>query len=314
MVISAVEQDKRTVGERSAKRSPAGAGRPKRSRTRWLWFILPSLVLVLVFFVVPFLLNVPFAFTQWTAYSPVISFNGISNFEFLWQNGTLQNAVVVTLAYAVVAMGVQNVFAMALALTLRNTTRTNSFFRSIFFLPVLISPLAAGFIWRGIVDPQGPLNSAISAIIPGFDYAWLGHPVSALVTVAFIDGWKWSGIATLVYIAGLNSIPDELMEAAQLDGAGPWKRFWRISFPLLAPAFTFNIATTLIGALSAYDVIASTTSGGPGNSTTTINFALQQQFGSSFYGTASSLGLTVTALVIAIAVPLVIWLRKREVA
>ncbi|KHL04726.1 carbohydrate ABC transporter permease, partial [Sinomonas humi] len=197
---------------------------------------------------------------------------------------------------------------------LRKTTAVNSLFRSIFFLPVLISPLAAGFIWRAIVDPSGPMNQVIGLVIPGFNYAWLGHPVSALVTVAFIDGWKWSGIATLVYIAGLNSIPDSLLEAAELDGAGPWKRFWKVSFPLLAPAFTFNIATTLIGALSAYDVIASTTSGGPGNSTTTLNVALQQQFGSSFYGTASSLSLTVTVIVIAITVPLVSWLRRREVA
>ncbi|MFJ4166906.1 carbohydrate ABC transporter permease [Microbacterium sp. NPDC089698] len=313
MVISAVEANEQSAGGRRVRRSPAGASRGRRP-VRWFWFLLPALALVLVFFIVPFVLNIPFAFTQWTAYSPEIKFNGLDNFLFLWKNGTLGNAVVVTLAYAVIAMAVQNGIAMSLALTLRKTTRINSVYRSIFFLPVLISPLAAGFIWRGIVDPQGPLNAVIAWIVPGFDYAWLGHPISALVTVAFIDGWKWSGIATLVYIAGLNSIPDELMEAASLDGAGPWKRFWRISFPLLAPAFTFNIATTLIGALSAYDVIASTTSGGPGNSTTTINVALQQQFGSSFYGTASSLGLTVTILVIAIAVPLVSWLRKREVA
>jgi raffinose/stachyose/melibiose transport system permease protein len=313
MVISAVEANEQSAGGRRTRRSPAGAGRGRRP-VRWIWFLLPALVLVLVFFIVPFVLNIPFAFTQWTAYSPEITFNGFDNFIYLWNNGTLGNAVVVTLVYAVVAMTVQNGIAMTLALALRKTSRINSVYRSIFFLPVLISPLAAGFIWRGIVDPQGPLNAAISVVVPGFDYAWLGHPVSALLTVAFIDGWKWSGIATLVYIAGLNSIPDELMEAASLDGAGPWKRFWRISFPLLAPAFTFNIATTLIGALSAYDVIASTTSGGPGNSTTTINVALQQQFGSSFYGTASSLGLTVTVLVIVIAVPLVSWLRKREVA
>ncbi|KHK98801.1 ABC transporter permease [Microbacterium mangrovi] len=314
MVISAVEKNEQSAGVRPTVRTPAGAGRNRRRPVRWIWFLIPSLVLVLIFFITPFVLNIPFAFTQWTAYSPDIKFNGLDNFAFLWQNGTLQSAVVVTLIYAVVAMTVQNVTALSLALALRKTTRINSVYRSIFFLPVLISPLAAGYIWRGLVDPQGPLNAVIAVVIPGFQYAWLGHPVSALVTVAFIDGWKWSGIATLVYIAGLNSIPDELMEAAQLDGAGPFKRFWRISFPLLAPAFTFNIATTLIGALSAYDVIASTTSGGPGNATTTINVALQQQFGLSFYGTASALGLTVTMLVIVIAVPLVFWLRRREVA
>jgi multiple sugar transport system permease protein/raffinose/stachyose/melibiose transport system permease protein len=267
-----------------------------------------------LFFVLPFLLNVPFAFSQWSSYSDAIPFVGFDNFALLWNGGALGGAIRATLAYAVVAMVAQNVVALSLALALRETTRTNTFFRSLYFLPVLISPLAAGYIWRGIVDPAGPLNEAIGTLISGFDFAWLGHPVSALVTVAFVDGWKWSGIATLVYIAGLNSIPDSVEEAALVDGANAWTRFWRIAFPLLAPAFTFNITTTLVGAMSAYDVIAAATRGGPGTSTTTLNVALQQQFSYGYFGTAATLSLTVTLLVVAVAVPLVWWLRKREIA
>jgi multiple sugar transport system permease protein/raffinose/stachyose/melibiose transport system permease protein len=265
-----------------------------------------------VFFVVPFVLNVPFAFSQWSSYRDEIPFVGFDNFVLLWNNGALWGAIKVTMVYAVVAMAVQNTVALSLALALRDTTRLNSFFRSVFFLPVLISPLAAGYIWRGIVDPAGPLNAAIAVVIPGFDHAWLGHPTTALITVAFVDGWKWSGIATLVYIAGLNSIPNSLMEAAALDGANAWQRFWCITRALLAPAFTFNIVTTLVGALSAYDVIAAATGGGPGTATTTLNVAVQQQFSYGYFGTASTLSLTITLLVIAVAVPLVWWLQRRE--
>jgi raffinose/stachyose/melibiose transport system permease protein len=307
MVISSIEVNNAPhKGARRSRRAPRGG--------RWTWFLLPSLVLVGFFFVLPFVLNVPFAFSQWSSYSNAIPFVGFDNFVFLWNNGALGGAITTTLAYAVVAMIVQNTVALSLALALRETTRINTFFRSLFFLPVLISPLAAGYIWRGIVDPAGPMNAVIASVIPGFDYAWLGHPMSALVTVAFVDGWKWSGIATLVYIAGLNSIPASLMEAASLDGANAWQRFWRVSFPLLAPAFTFNVVTTLVGALSAYDVIAAATSGGPGTATTTLNVAVQQQFSYGYFGTASTLSLTVTLLVVAVAVPLVWWLRKREVA
>lgn len=295
----------RTTGPRRSRRGPRGGG--------WVWFLLPSLVLVGVFFVLPFLLNVPFAFSQWSSYRDEIPFVGFDNFEMLWRNGALGGAIRVTVIYAVIAMTVQNVAALSLALALRETSRINSFFRSVFFLPVLISPLAAGYIWRGIVDPAGPLNGAIARIVPGFDYAWLGNPNSALFTVAFVDGWKWSGIATLVYIAGLNSIPESLMEAASIDGANAWQRFWHIRFALLAPAFTFNIVTTLVGALSAYDVIAAASGGGPGTSTTTLNVAVQQQFSYGYFGTASTLSITVTLLVVAVAVPLVWWLRKREV-
>lgn len=302
--IDATTRPKR--GPRRLLRGPRGRG--------WIWFLLPSLVLVGCFFVLPFLLNVPFAFSQWSSYSDAIPFVGFDNFALLWESGALGGAIKITIAYAVVAMVVQNVVALSLAVNLRETTKTNTFFRALYFLPVLISPLAAGYIWRGIVDPAGPLNVAIGAFIPGFDYAWLGHPVSALVTVAFVDGWKWSGIATLVYIAGLNSIPASIEEAALVDGANAWTRFRRITLPLLAPAFTFNITTTLVGAMSAYDVIAAATRGGPGTSTTTLNVALQQQFSYGYFGTAATLSLTVTVLVVAVAVPLVWWLRKREIA
>lgn len=306
MVISAVENTQHQEGSRRSRRDPRGRG--------WAWFAVPSLVLVGVFFVLPFILNVPFAFSQWSSYSQNIPFVGVDNFVFLWNNGTLGGAIWTTVAYAVIAMTVQNVVALSLAVALRDSNRVNSFFRSLFFLPVLISPLAAGYIWRGIVDPVGPLNDALGLFLPGFDFAWLGNPVSALFVVAFIDGWKWSGIATLVYIAGLNSIPASISEAAEIDGANAWARFWRVSFPLLAPAFTFNIVTTLVGALSTYDVIAAATAGGPGTATTTLNVAVQQQFSYGYFGTASTLSLTVTVLVVAIAVPLVWWLRRREVA
>lgn len=292
-----------------------GRGKPRSRWGRgWVWFALPSLVLVTVFFVVPFLLNIPFAFSSWSGYTDAIDFVGFDNWVTLWDAGILGPAIGLTLVYAVIAMTVQNTVALSLAVALRDTTRLNGFFRSLFFLPVLISPLAAGYIWRAMVAPNGVLNGFIQIFVPGFDFAWLGDPVMALVTVAFVDAWKWSGIATLVYIAGLNAIPASLLEAAEIDGAGAWKRFWRISFPLLAPAFTFNVVTTLIGALSAFDIIASMTAGGPGVATRLLNVAVQQQFGQSYFGTASALSLTVTLLVILFAVPLVAWLRKREVA
>lgn len=271
-------------------------------------------MLLTIFFLLPFLLNIPFAFSSWSGYSETIQFVGLSNFDVLWVRGILGNAVMLTVVYAVISMIIQNSVSLGLALALQDTTVANTIFRSLLFLPVLISPLAAGYIWRAIVSQEGPLNAAISTIVPGFDHVWLGDPLSALVIVAFVEAWKWSGLATLVYIAGLNSIPRSMLEAAEIDGANRWQRFWRVVFPLLAPAFTFNVVTTLIGALNAYDVIASTTAGGPGNGTVTLNVAMQQQFGLGYFGSASSLSLLVTVLVVTFAVPLVLWLRRREVA
>jgi raffinose/stachyose/melibiose transport system permease protein len=279
-----------------------------------LWFALPAFLFVGVFFVAPLILNIPLSFSNWTTYRTAIVWNGLANFNGLYRQGYLINAIWITVAYSVIAMLVQNVVSLSLAYALREATLLNGFFRSLFFLPVLISPLAVGYIWRGILDPAGPIDSFISIFVPGgFHYSWLGNTSTALPAVAFVDAWKWIGLTTLVYIAGINSVPRELHEAARMDGASGWQTFWRITFPLLAPAFTFNIAVTLIGAFSAFDVIQATTGGGPGSSTRSINVLLRVQWGMGNFGAGSALGLIVTVMVIVVAIPLVGYLRRREV-
>lgn len=289
---------------------PAG----REARPALSLFALPSIALVGLFFLVPFLANGVFAFVRWTGYSDTLRWTGLTNFALLNQLGILGHAIRITVIYAVVSMVVQNTVGLTLATALQKTNRVNTVFRSMFFVPVLMSPLAAGYIWSAVLSPDGPANGFASAVLPGsYHYAYLGHDVSALVTVACIDAWKWSGLATLVYIAGLNRIPAQLTEAAFVDGAGTWRRFWSIKFPLLAPAVTFNVVITLVGAFSALDAVFATTGGGPGDATTLLNVALYDQYGQSYFGQASALGLVVTLLVVVTAVPLIGWLRRREV-
>jgi multiple sugar transport system permease protein/raffinose/stachyose/melibiose transport system permease protein len=304
------------VGDEAGRGPLAGGARIARAfrRRSRLWFTLPSILLVLVFFAGPFVANTIFAFLNWTGYSNTISWAGLSNFKLVNELGILKHAIVVTLIYAITTMTVQNAVSLPLATALQETNRVNTVFRSLFFIPVLISPLAAGYIWAAVLSPQGPFNAFLSVIVPGgFHYSWLGNNLSALITVAAIDAWKWTGLVTLVYIAGLSRIPRTLIEAATLDGAGAWRRFWSIKFPLLAPAFTFNVVVTLVGALSAFDVIMSTTGGGPGDATTVLNIAVYGQYGHGYFGTASALSLVVSILAIGSAVPLMAWLRRREV-
>jgi multiple sugar transport system permease protein/raffinose/stachyose/melibiose transport system permease protein len=298
----------------AVSRAPAGARRSWHSRDTWWLLALPSILLVAAFFVLPFLLNIRFAFTDWNSYSDVINWNGLDNFQVLIKQHILFESVRYTLIYAVVAMVVQNAVSLTLALALQDTNPLNSVFRSLFFLPVLISAVAGGYIWFAMLAPNGPFNQAIALVIPGFGHAWFGEVSTALVTIAFVDAWKWSGIATLVYIAGLNAIPHEVVEAATIDGATAWQRFWRVRFPLLAPAFTFTVVTTLLGAISAYDIPAATTRGGPGTATMVLNLAMAQQWTGGFFGTGSALSLTVTVIVVVIAIPLVMFLRRREVS
>jgi len=268
-----------------------------------------------IFFAVPFLANAGLSVTQWTGFSSRISFNGIDNFSTLGKLGILGNATLLTIVFAVVTMAGQNVVALALAKALQRSGKVNTFFRSLFFLPVLFSPLAAGYIWAALLAPSGPVNQMISLIVPGdFHFAWLGESGSAIIVVALIDAWKWSGLVTLVYISGLNAISGSIIEASVLDGAGAVRRFWSVEFPLLAPAFTFNIVLTLVGSFNALDVIFATTKGGPGDATSVLNVAVYAQYGQGLFGTSSALSFIIALLVIVTAVPLLLFLRKREVA
>ena len=282
-------------------------------RQRWWPFVVPALFMTAAFFLLPFLLNAYFAFTQWTGFSSVIAFNGFENFTNLIDSGILLTAIRVTVTYAFVAMVMQNVISLGLALLMQHSNRINSFFRALYFLPVLISPLAAGYIWSAILEPSGPLNQAVALVVPGFDFAWPGDQTSALVAVAFVDVWKWSGIVTLVYIAGLNAIPRSLVEAATIDGASAWRTFWSVKFRLLAPAFTFSVVVSFLGALNAFDIVQATTQGGPGDATSVLNVALYRQYAGGFFGMASAVSLTITILVVVLGVPLIAYLRRREV-
>jgi len=276
---------------------------------------VPGLILIILFFVLPFTFGSIFAFVDWTSYREELRWAGFDNFRLIGELGVLSHAVKVTAIFAFAVMVIQNFVSLSLAVALQKSSKINSVFRTLFFIPVLMSPLAAGYIWSAILRPEGPLNQLISIVVPGeFDYAWLGHETSALLSVAAIESWKWSGLVTLVYIAGLNGVPTSVLEAAKIDGASAWQRFWRVKFPLMAPAFTFNVVVSLVGSLSAFDVIMSTTNGGPGNATSVLNVALYQQYSQGFFGTSSAISLVVTLLVLCTAVPLVAWLRRREVS
>ncbi|HEY0119394.1 MAG TPA: sugar ABC transporter permease [Cellulomonas sp.] len=292
-----------------------GSPRTARSRRRTyrLWFALPAILLVACFFVVPFVANAILSFTRWTGFSSKIRFNGLQNFRQMLELGILGHAILVTIGFAITTMLVQNVVGLAFAKSLQQSSRLNSVFRTIFFIPVLMSPLAAGYIWSAVLDPHGPVNAFLSLFVPGdVTFSWLGSTSTALWTVGFVDGWKWSGLVTLVYIAGLNSIPRSVLEASVLDGASAWRRFRSVEIPLLAPSFTFNIVVTLVGSFSALDVIFATTKGGPGDATSVLNVAVYRQYGQGLFGTSSSLSFMIAILVIVTSVPLIRYLRKRE--
>ncbi len=278
-----------------------------RARAGTAGFLLPALVVVAVFYLIPNLLNFALAFTDWSAYKDTIAFTGLANLRELLQEGALSTGLRVTVIYAVVVMIAQNLAGLLLAFALEKPGRLHAFFRAAFFLPVLISPLAAGYVFKALLADDGPLNRAA-----GIEVSWLGSTTWTIVVVALVNAWKFMGVNMLVYIAGLNAIPGELLESARTDGASRWRIIRSVQLPLLAPAITFNFVTTLIGAFNTFDIVFAMTNGGPGDSTQVLNMFIQQQYAQGYYGYSISMGLLLLLLVCAVAFPLLLTLRRRE--
>jgi raffinose/stachyose/melibiose transport system permease protein len=219
----------------------------------------------------------------------------------------------ITLVYAVLVAIFQNLFGLLLALLLERDTRVNRFARVAFFVPVIMSALAVGYIFQALLKPDGGLNGLLSAVLPGqVDVAWLGSTTWTIVVVALVHSWKWMGLSMLIFLAGLKTINEDLLEAARLDGASTWDVFRRIKFPLLAPAVTFNVATALLGSMNGFDVVQATTEGGPGGTTELLNIFIFRTFGQGLFAQATTMSLMLFLMVALLAFPVIALLRKRE--
>lgn len=278
-----------------------------------LRFLIPAGVMLAIFFLVPTVMNFIYAFTDWSAFKSRINFNGFQNFITLFSNGILLKDIRITIVYAVCIAVFQNTFGLMLALLLEEDTHLNRFARVMFFIPVIMSALAVGYIWQAILKTGGALDQILSAVFGhSMVTGLLGNTTWAIVVVAAIQGWKWMGLSMLIFLAGLKTIDTDVLEAARIDGANKFQVFRSIKFPLLAPAFTFNVATSLLGSLNGFDMVQAMTKGGPGGSTEILNIFVWRTFGQGLYSQSTTMSLVLFILVAVIALPLIYFLRRRE--
>jgi multiple sugar transport system permease protein/raffinose/stachyose/melibiose transport system permease protein len=308
----------RLEGRRTAVTPPPRAAAPRLGRTHRRhdhpnWFLFPALAVLIAFFFVPTLFNFFYAFTDWSSFKSSINFIGGDNFASLLSNGSLVNDLRITLVYAILVAVFQNLFGLILALVLENDTRVNRIARVAFFVPVVMSALAVGYIFQALLKPDGALNGILSTLL-GHDVqiAWLGSTTWALLVVSLIHAWKWMGLSMLIYLAGLKTIGMDVLEAARIDGSSWWQTFRQIRFPLLAPAVTFNVATSLLGSMNGFDIVQATTKGGPGGTTELLNIFIFRTFGQGLFAQATTMSLTLFLMVTILAFPVIYILRKRE--
>ncbi|MDB5506258.1 MAG: Multiple sugar transport system permease protein [Devosia sp.] len=240
---------------RPARRSRSGSKGARKYAH--LWFVLPGLLFFLAFMIYPALFALYVSTTGWTGLGNEFPFVGLDNFAKALTAPTFYRAASNNLIMFAVILIVQHTIGLFLAVQLNAKPRFMEFYRTVLFLPVIFSLVATGFIWTLMLSPHiGFINPVLKDLGLGFlAKNWLSDITWALPTVIFVQAWQGLGWAVIIYLSGLQNIPEEMTQAAEIDGASAWQTFWRITFPMLSPATTALTILTFIGTFRAFDVV-----------------------------------------------------------
>jgi multiple sugar transport system permease protein len=286
----------------------------KPERAAYL-FISPSLLVLLLFTVVPVLASLVISLLKMDIFLQNISFLGFANYAKLWHDERFWNALRNTVYFAGVEMPCQIAVALLVAAAVADNTRLRKLMRSVFFLPSICSMTAIGIIWSFLLDPQlGAYPYYLTKLgLPALGF--LRDPALAMPSVIVLTLWRNFGYTMIVLIAGIHGIPESYYEAAQLDGAGKFSRFVRITLPMLVPALSFCVITTTIAALQVFDQIFVTTQGGPMNRTeTVVTYIYNVGFKLAPFdlGYASSISVVLFALIMAVVLSMNAYFSNKE--
>jgi raffinose/stachyose/melibiose transport system permease protein len=270
----------------------------------WLWiFAAPALILYAVFFVGPSVLAFQYSVTDWDGLSPTFNYVGLENYQELITGDTVfHTAVGNNLKLMLTVVVLQTIVSLLLALALVRNSRSAVMLRAIYFLPTIISSVSVAFIWQFVYDPNaGLLNRALDLVgLGGVAQDWLGNATIAIYMVGITMVWFHAGLMMVIFIAGLQAIPKDMTEAASIDGAGRFKGFRFITWPLLAPAAAIVIAYTTIQSFKAFDLVFAMTQGGPNYSTEIIaTLIFNTAFVSNRFGYAAAMSVFFMILVAA---------------
>lgn len=281
-----------------------------------LYFMAPALLVFTVFFIGPAVLGMGLSFTNATVRSTDYDWVGLDNYVrlFTTPGNSVLNAVTNTLIYAAVVSVAKTAIGVGLALFLNMSFRGRDPLRALIYMPIMFSAVVIGILFNYILKPDGPLNEILRTAGLGFLAAdWLGSFEIALYSVAGIDTWVYIGWTVVIVLAALQAVPQDVIEAAEIDGAGAWRKFFSVRLPLIRPSIVIALLLTIVSGLKVFDLIYTTTGGGPGFSTQVISTFTAKSLGSGLLGFASAASVLqfVFIAVIALAVQSAL-LRKQQ--
>ena len=295
--------------------APATAGRAARSqavrRPVWaLWlFVAPALIVYTYFLAVPALQTFVYSITDWDGYSADFAWVGLQNYaDLVTADDQFANATWNSLRFTLVVAVAQTVLSLLLAVLLLRTTRASTVLRAVFFFPAILSSVAVAFVWKFVLDPQvGPLEPALSAVGLGGG-GYLAQPGTAILWLALVQVWAHAGQLMVVFVAGLQQIPEVLYDAAKVDGTTRWQRFRYITLPLIAPTGLIVLAYTTVQSFKAFDLVLGLGGNPPNPPLDILATRIYGGFADSRFGYAAA-----ESVLFLVLIGVVTWLQRRVV-
>ncbi|WP_226682478.1 carbohydrate ABC transporter permease [Sutcliffiella horikoshii] len=240
-------------------------------QSKWLYlFFVPGLIFYSIFFILPTISAVFYSFTDWDGLTTDFNFVGLENYNNLVTNDSIFiKAMTNNLKFMLFVVVFQTLFSLVFAILLVKNTKTNIFLRALYFFPTILSSVSVAFIWSYMYDPNlGIINNLFNSVgLEMLANNWLGDQNIAIYSIAFVQVWFHTGQMLIIFVAGLQAIPEDLYEVAKIEGASRWQTFSKVTWPLIAPAATIVVAYTTIQSFKAFDLIYAMTRGGPNYAT-----------------------------------------------
>lgn len=280
------------------------------------FFLIPAMLFFLVLWVYPVLQLFYYSVTNFNGINYNYEFVGLKNYVKIFENGTLVNSISNTLIYTVVVVVLSNVLGLAVAMALNTKIHLKGFFRTCAYFPALFSAIVVGFIWSYVYMPSSGMLASIVSLLGGDGAGFnpLGDFRVALFAIALVEVWKGFGTTMIIYLAGLQTVDESLLEAGRIDGCNEWQLMRMIKLPLISSTITINVILNVIAGLKAFDYSFIMTNGGPGKSTKTLMFQIYEiAFTDQKMGRASAFSVVSFIVIIAITVIMLLIMNKREV-
>ncbi|WP_339316767.1 sugar ABC transporter permease [Paenibacillus sp. FSL R10-2734] len=278
--------------------------------------VFPAFILYTILFMIPTVMGIYYAFTNWNIYSDAIHFNGLDNFKVLFidQSFKYVRPITNTVVFAFFTSVLEAVIGLSLAIMLNRKIFARNTLRSIFFMPQAISTIVIGIIFTTILHPTGLLNNFFDLI--GLDFLqqkWLTNTATAMPSVIAVEVWRYFGLNMVIFLAGLQGIDQSYYEAARIDGANSWNLFVKITIPFIMPAVTINTVLNIVHGFRAFDIVYALTNGGPGNATEVIATMVYREYSAGNYGLSNAMNLILLIMTTVISVLVNRATSKKEV-